>query len=157
MFEANTFRRLFAIVFKFVIGFLFIIVISLVLLLLLLLLLLLSFFGLPWKSRRRETSHCNLFCNKVALRCSCIEISDVVDSTTSAGKKSCSVERGSALAKLSVLLKLCLLTWDTEMLWILIERTNPEHPRKIRYSGKNLSIFLDAGCSFVVFACFLGK
>ena len=72
-------------------------------------------------------------------------------------KKNCPVESGSMLAKLSILIKLYPFTWDTEVLWILMERTNSEHPCKIRYSGKELPIFLDTRCSFVVFACFRGK
>ena len=66
-----------------------------------------------------------------------------MDSTASAEKKNCPVESGSILAKLSILIKLYPFTWDTEVLWILMERTNSEHPCKIRCSGKELPIFLD--------------
>ena len=44
--------------------------------------------------------------------------------------------------KLGVSLKICLFSWDIEMFWILIGRTSSEHSCKIRYSGKDLSIFV---------------
>ena len=52
---------------------------------------------------------------------------------TSVEKKSCSVERGDTLAKLVVLLKICLFGRDIELFWILIEGTNSEYPREIWY------------------------
>ena len=59
-----------------------------------------------------------------------------------AEKKSCSVESGGTLAKLAVLLKICFVAWDTEVLRILIKRINSEHPSKIRHSGTDLRNFL---------------
>ena len=36
----------------------------------------------------------------------------------------------------------CLFTCDIEVFWILVDRTNSEHCWKIRYSSKDLPIFL---------------
>ena len=55
--------------------------------------------------------------------CLCLGFWGVLDSTISAEKNSCSVEGGGTLAKLGVLLKMC-------------------HTGKIRYSGKDLIIYL---------------
>ena len=64
-------------------------------------------------------------------------------STTSAEKKSSSVESRGTLAKLVVLLKICFFEWDIEeVFWILIQPTNSEHPRKIEHFGEDLLIFL---------------
>ena len=49
-------------------------------------------------------------------------VGNVLDSTTPAEKNSCSVESGGTLAKLGVLLKICLFAWNIEVFWILIER-----------------------------------
>ena len=45
--------------------------------------------------------------------------------------------------KISCSRKVCRFTWNVKVFWILIERTKSEHPRKIRYSDKDLPIFLE--------------
>ena len=54
--------------------------------------------------------------------CFSLGVGNVIYSATSAEKYSCSVESGVTLAKLGVLLKICLITKDTEVFWILIKR-----------------------------------
>ena len=51
-------------------------------------------------------------------------------------------KRKQTLAKLGVLLRICLSAWDVDVFWIWIERTNTQPLCKIRYSGKDLTIFL---------------
>ena len=46
------------------------------------------------------------------------------------------------MVKLTVMLKMCPFVWDVEVFWILFERINSEQSCKIRYSGKDLLIFL---------------
>ena len=65
-----------------------------------------------------------------------------MESSTSTEKNNCSVESRKRLAQLGVLLKTCLFVWDAKVFWILVERKNLEHLSKIRYSGKDLAIFL---------------
>ena len=64
--------------------------------------------------------------------------------TVSAVKKSCSVESGDSLAKLSILLKIYLFAWNIEITCILIKKTESETP-KIRFSGKDSYISLGYG------------
>ena len=45
-------------------------------------------------------------------------------------------------SKISVFVQISLFVWDIEVFWILIERTISEHHCKIKYSGKDLPIFL---------------
>ena len=54
--------------------------------------------------------------------CFSLGVGNVIYSATSAEKYSCSVESGATLAKLGVLLKICLIAKDTEVFWILIKR-----------------------------------
>ena len=54
--------------------------------------------------------------------CFSLGVGNVIYSATSAEKYSCSVESGVTLAKLGVLLKICLIAKDTEVFWILIKR-----------------------------------
>ena len=61
-----------------------------------------------------------------------------------AAKKSCSVESGDSLAKLSILLKIYLFAWNIEIICILIKETESETPQ-IRFSGKDSYISLGYG------------
>lgn len=72
----------------------------------------------------------------------CLGIWSFLDSTTSAGKKSCSIESGSTKTKLVVGLKIYNFTSDIEVFWILIKSTKSDHSFKIVWSVKDLPIFL---------------
>ena len=66
----------------------------------------------------------------------------ILDRTISAKKKRSSAESRGTLAKICVLLELCLFAWDIEVLWIFLEERNLEHPYKIRYSVKGIHILV---------------
>ena len=79
--------------------------------------------------KNESSQTCKKRCSEV---CFCQEVSGVLNSTTSDEKKSYSIESGSRLIKLGVLLK---------MINICLGQ-HSYHSCKIRYSGKNLAIYL---------------
>ena len=89
-----------------------------------------------------ESSHWKLFCEKCLLSCVFSWEWGALDSTSSPENKSCSAESKKTLAKLGVLLKICLFAWYIEVFWILSERENSEHPCKFKYPGKGIPTFL---------------
>ena len=85
---------------------------------------------------------------------SCVGIWFFLDSTTSAEKKSCSVESGDILAKLGISLNIFFFVSHIDVLWVLIKRINSGNPCKIKYCGKDLAILLKyLSVPFLVFAC----
>ena len=81
-----------------------------------------------------------------------------VDTTTSAERKICSTESGSAVTKLGVLLKICLLACLLACLlryWGVLYFNRKQKLCKFSYSGKDLRGVLSY--SFLVYATFLGK
>lgn len=74
--------------------------------------------------------------------CFCMEISGVWNSIISAEKRIVLLKRKNT-GKIGVFLKIYPFTWDIEELW---KRTNLEHLLEIRYTGKDLPIFLRYWC-----------
>ena len=90
-----------------------------------------------------ESSYWELFCKKNVLKYVFdyeFEVFQIVKSR-------------DALAKLGVMLKICLFAWDTACSGLKLE-DKLKALWEIRYSGKDLHIHW---YSFVVFACFLRK
>lgn len=74
--------------------------------------------------------------------CSCLGIWFFLDSTTSAEKKSCSLESRDILAKLGISLNIFFFVCHIDVLWVLIKRINSGNPCKIKYCGKDSAILL---------------